>query len=191
VRDTRQRKPWRRPRYQMAAVAALGAAMVAATLIVGLGADDRKEPRTTVSDDARPTGTVTPSPAPPAAPRSVAPPRMPVDTRRQSAAKVIVSTSGSIEKNRRTLKVVSARSDLTGQRELAWIADAGHAVGDAWCTRNLRRSAQSEAGDQPTMLLCWRTSTTKSVYTLAIDIDKRPSEMASVAKLNATWNAMS
>jgi hypothetical protein len=114
-----------------------------------------------------------------------------VGARRQWVAKVTVVNSGTLSNDQRTMKVVSAHGDLTGQRELAWAADAGHAVGEARCTQNLRLDAQSKAGVRPGMLLCWRTSATKSVYTLAVDVVQKPSEQASVARLNATWTAMS
>jgi hypothetical protein len=183
-------------KYQVAGVVALGAAMIAATLIVGLGVDGRKDSRQTLvnlgaAPVASPAGSPTGSPAapPPAVPKAAgAAPH--VETQKEAVANVTVTMSGSINKDKHTLKVVSAHGDLTGQRELAWAADAGHAVGAARCTQNFRINPQSKAGIRPTMLLCWRTSATKSVYTLAVDIVRKPSERASVAKLNAIWNAM-
>lgn len=106
------------------------------------------------------------------------------------ADRVVVESSGSVSKDRRTMKVVSARTDLTGQRELAWIADAGEVVGTARCTRKFRIGAKTEPTERPTMLLCWRTSATRSAYTLAVDIDKRPSETVSVEALNKAWEKL-
>ena len=51
---------------------------------------------------------------------------------------VRTATSGSVAVNRRTVKVVSAATDLSRFRELAWRADDGHAVGDDHCTQNYR-----------------------------------------------------
>jgi hypothetical protein len=183
---------------QIAAVATLGAAMVAATLIVGLGRDGSDgddhsndaavkldRPSVAVSNAAPSRAAVTP----PAAKKAGSPTS--IDTQRQSAARVTVVNSGSLSMDKHTMKIVSAHGDLTGQRELAWAADAGHAAGAARCTQNFRFNPQSKAGGRPSMLLCWRTSATKSVYTLAVDITQKPSERASVATLNATWNAMS
>ena len=100
---------------------------------------------------------------------------------------VTVTTSGSLTADRHTLRVVSARTDLTGTRELAWAADAGHLVGDARCTQNVRLTPTAPARVRPTLLLCWRTSAERSAYTVAVDLDHRPSERDSVASLDQAW----
>jgi hypothetical protein len=103
------------------------------------------------------------------------------------AQDVEVATKGSVAKDRRTLKVVSAREDLTGQRELAWVADGGEPVGSSRCTQTFRFSGGTTAAERPTLLVCWRTSAEKSVYTVAVDLDGRPSKQASVAEIDKTW----
>ncbi|MFI5892552.1 hypothetical protein ACIA5D_20835 [Actinoplanes sp. NPDC051513] len=89
----------------------------------------------------------------------------------------------------RTLRVSSARQDLTGYRELAW-ARNGRAVGSATCTQTFTPSANVPARERPTMLLCWRLSAKKSVYTLAVDTQARPSMAASVAEIGKAWAAL-
>jgi hypothetical protein len=101
-----------------------------------------------------------------------------------------VTTSGSMPLLHHTMRVVSARADLSGQRELAWAADAGHRVGDAKCTQNFRFNPDSSARVRPTLLLCWRTSATKTVYTVAVDVDHRPSEQASLALIDQVWTKL-
>src|SRR5690348_5422495 len=146
-------------RYQVAAVAALGGAMMTATLIVGLGVDGHgpssdaalRHDVTTVKPGGsagaglpgRPSGSSAPAakgdaagagtPTPPAVANASRQPEPPA-VQPESVAKVKVTSSGSIAKDKATLKVVTAHTDLTGQRELAWAADAGHPVGDARCT---------------------------------------------------------
>ena len=73
-----------------------------------------------------------------------------------SSYSVSVMDLGSMPKDHHTLRIVSARGDLTGQRELKWAADAGHLVGTARCTKNFRIGTQPSASVKPTMLLCWR-----------------------------------
>jgi len=92
---------------------------------------------------------------------------------------------------RRTIRVVVGRTDLTGKLELAWVADAGHKVGDAHCTQNFRFAEGAPAGVRPTMLMCWRTSPTLSAYSLTIDFDHRPKDSDGVAALEAAWNSAS
>jgi len=106
------------------------------------------------------------------------------------AAGVTVRSSGSMPKDHHTLRVVSANSDLTGQRELAWVADKGQPVGDARCTQNFRIGPGAPARVRPTLLICWRTSAQRSVYTVAVDVDHRPSPKASVDELDRVWNEL-
>ncbi|MEU4429001.1 hypothetical protein AB0F81_51055 [Actinoplanes sp. NPDC024001] len=68
-----------------------------------------------------------------------------------------------------TIRIVSARSDLSGQRELALAGDQGKSVGDGVrCTNEVRIASGLPAGQRPTMLLCWRTSKARSVVTMAM-----------------------
>jgi hypothetical protein len=101
-----------------------------------------------------------------------------------------ITNSGSLPKDHHTLRVVSAPGDLSGQHELAWAADQGHAVGNARCTQNFRIGPKATARVRPTMLLCWRTSPHRTVYTVAVDLDHLPSEQASVATINQVWSKL-
>src|SRR5689334_204616 len=83
----------------------------------------------------------------------------------------------------RLLKISSARLDLTGYRELAW-ARNGQPFGSATCTQEFTTSTNSPVRERPTMLVCWRISAAKSVYTLAVDRKARPSKAASVAEID-------
>ena len=86
-----------------------------------------------------------------------------------------------------TLKVVSARQDLTGYKELGWVADEGEKVGDARCSDKIRLSVDAEATEHPTLLICWRTSAHRSVYTLAVKTDGKPSAKSSVTAIDRQW----
>jgi hypothetical protein len=103
-------------------------------------------------------------------------------------AKVHVEQSGS-DRAGKMLRVSSAHQDLTGYRELAWVRD-GKAVGDADCTKKITLSPQSPARARPTLLICWRLSAKKSVYTVAVDFKTPPPESVSVAALDRAWRAM-
>jgi hypothetical protein len=107
-----------------------------------------------------------------------------------AAKDVKVTTFGSVRKDRSTLRVMSARQDLSGQRELAWVADDGVAVGSAWCSQKFRFSGGTPVAEKPTLLVCWRLSEKKSVYTVAVKIDGRPSKAESVAAINKAWSKL-
>jgi hypothetical protein len=107
-----------------------------------------------------------------------------------AADEIDMKQTGSLQKDREMMKVYSARADLTGQQELAWITDAGEAQGTTRCTQKIRVSADSPAKERPTLLICWRTSAKKSVYTVAVKVSGRPSKAKSVAAVNRAWAAL-
>lgn len=104
-------------------------------------------------------------------------------------APVTVTQTGSLKKGA-ILRVVSARQDLTGLKELAWAADQGAPVGDARCTQRFRFVAGAPPAEKPSLLLCWRTSATKSVYTVAVAATGRPPAATSVAAIDARWTTL-
>jgi hypothetical protein len=69
----------------------------------------------------------------------------------------------------RSIRIVAGRTDLTGRLDLTWAADAGTVVGDARCTHDTKLTASSQPQIRPTVLVCWRTTPTFSVYSLIID----------------------
>jgi hypothetical protein len=90
-------------------------------------------------------------------------------------------------KERKTIRVVAARSDLTGKLELAWAADKGKKYGDARCTQNFEFADGGRVGIRPTMLMCWRTSETFSAYSIIIDFDKAPKPAEAVDAIADIW----
>ena len=115
---------------------------------------------------------------------------LPQTTTSVLTAAVTQTQSGTLRTDGRMMRVVSARQDLTGLRELAWVADRGVPVGDARCSQRFRFVAGAPATEKPTLLICWRTSAAKSVYTVAVAAEGRPSTAASVAAIDARWTAM-
>jgi hypothetical protein len=108
-----------------------------------------------------------------------------------SVTDVHVTNSGSPQDAGGTLKVVSAHGDLTGYQEMAWVGDKGEVVGDARCTQMFRLSNDEKATKRPTLLVCWRTSAAKSVYTVALSAKSPPSKKASVAAIEKAWAKLS
>lgn len=85
------------------------------------------------------------------------------------------------------LHVVSARYDLSGQRELLWAADKGKKVGEITCTQNFKFSNNLKPRVRPNMLMCWRTSAKKSVVTVLIDRGGKPSTVESAEVIESEW----
>ena len=86
-----------------------------------------------------------------------------------------------------SINVVTAKADLTGQRELAMAADNGTPVGDVRCTQRLRFANAMAPRTLPMVLLCWRVSAHKSVLTLATAKTGSPSPAASAAIIDREW----
>ncbi|WP_250007122.1 hypothetical protein [Actinoplanes sp. M2I2] len=104
---------------------------------------------------------------------------------------VKVENLGSARSPEGTLKVVSARADLTGYEELSWVGGEGEPVGPAQCTQKFRLSNDMKPMERRSLLVCWRTSAERSVYTVAVNPKARPSKEASVAAITKAWAKLS
>jgi len=87
-----------------------------------------------------------------------------------------------------TMRIMSARYDLSGQKEMLWAADQGSRHGDVRCTQNFHFSSTGKAAVRPTMLLCWRTSAARSVVVLTVA--KKPSAADSAGVIDQRWNQL-
>lgn len=101
---------------------------------------------------------------------------------------VTVSTEAGTDGS--SIRVVTARYDLTGRWSPVSGGDAGRVVGDARCTAKLTALPGGAAEERPTMLMCWRFSPLKSVVTVAVRPGARPLAGASVDVLDRNWTAM-
>jgi hypothetical protein len=90
-----------------------------------------------------------------------------------------------------TLRITTTRGDLTGQRPLLWAADDGEPAGGSRCTQKFRFSEGDLGGVRPTMLLCWRTSSSRSVAVLSIAKDGAPSTADATAVIEQEWKKLS
>jgi hypothetical protein len=106
------------------------------------------------------------------------------------AGPVTTKVIGSLAKDGATMRVLSAKHDLSGEREMLWAADDGVPVGNARCTQNFHFSNNRVPGERPTLLLCWRTSAKKSVVTVAVVKEGRPAKPASAAMIDKVWRTL-
>jgi len=113
--------------------------------------------------------------------------KRPLITPPEKPGEVTVTEHGG-GKDGKLLRIVTARKDLTGYSELAWVADGGTPVGDVKCSQKFRLSNETEPKERPTLLVCWRTSAKKSVYTVAVNVNGRPSRPQSVSAIDKAWS---
>ncbi|GIE33026.1 hypothetical protein Ait01nite_060710 [Actinoplanes italicus] len=90
-----------------------------------------------------------------------------------------------------TMRITTAEGDLTGQRPLLWAGDEGRTVGPNRCTQSFRFSQGDLGVERPTMLLCWRTSASRSVAVLSVDPDGTPSVEESAKVIDREWEKLS
>lgn len=87
-----------------------------------------------------------------------------------------------------TVRVTTARQDLTGGSALLLAGDRGKPVGGGVnCTDKVRFTRDAPAAEQPTLLLCWRTSSARSVVTMMATPEGKPSTDANISIINREW----
>jgi len=86
--------------------------------------------------------------------------------------------------------VVWARADLTGQRELQWVAGGVQSYGDASCTQRFQLGNEKKPSRKKTLLLCWRTSVQRSVIVIMVGVKNAPSKARAVRELDAKWRSL-
>lgn len=89
-----------------------------------------------------------------------------------------------------TMRIFTALGDLTGQRPLDWAADKGTSTGNSRCTQKFRFSRDEPGRVRPTMLLCWRTSATRSAAVLSVTPNGTPSTEETTATLADEWKKL-
>jgi hypothetical protein len=105
------------------------------------------------------------------------------------SSKVRRVEKGTLMDDRRTMRVVSSRQDLTDYAELGWVGDEGVPYGSARCSRTIQIS-DKPAAEKPTLMICWRTTPKKSVYTITVDLRKNPTPHEGVEALEKEWKRM-
>lgn len=108
-----------------------------------------------------------------------------VATKQVGDAELVTRQYGTAA-DRRYVRLVAARTDLTGKLELGWAADAGTVHGDYRCTQDVAPPGGTP-GVRKTVLLCWRATPGLSVYSLAIDFDAAPRPEAVLPALQQLW----
>lgn len=107
----------------------------------------------------------------------------------RTAEDVQMTTQGSLKEGG-IVRVVSAPEDLTGQRELAWVAGGVTRHRGVECSQTVRLSNDAQPQRKPNLLICWRTSAKKSVIAIVVDPQGRPSRSKAVGALEKKWRSI-
>ncbi|GAA0422923.1 hypothetical protein Aca07nite_24000 [Actinoplanes capillaceus] len=106
-----------------------------------------------------------------------------------SADDVKTTTEGSLKEGG-IVRMVTARGDLTGRGELAYVAGGVRKHRNASCSQTFQFSTNPRPAKKDNLLMCWRTSPVKSVLAIVVDPKGRPSRDKAVDALEKSWRAM-
>jgi hypothetical protein len=106
-----------------------------------------------------------------------------------SAASEAITVANEAGPDGTTIRVVSARYDLTSRGSMLWAADDGQAIADVRCTQNLLVDAKAQV--RPGMMLCWRASAGRSVVAVATSVYGRPPASSISAAIDRAWRRLS
>jgi hypothetical protein len=99
------------------------------------------------------------------------------------------STTGKIAEGG-TVRVIAARGDMTGQRELSWVAGGITKHRGVDCSQTFKFAQSPTPVKKDNLLICWRTSPKKSVAALVADMHGKPSKDRAVKALERKWRSM-
>jgi hypothetical protein len=115
--------------------------------------------------------------------------KRPVSAASREVADLTSTTEGSLDKGG-IVRMVTARGDLTGQQELAWVAGGTKKHRGVPCSQTVRFSADAAPQKKANLLICWRTSAKKSVISVVVDPKGHPSSDKAVDALEEKWRSM-
>lgn len=105
------------------------------------------------------------------------------------AADVKLTDKGSLKEGG-ILRMITAKEDLTGQRELGWVAGGVAKHRGVPCSQTFQFSTNPTPKKKANLLMCWRTSAKKSVIAIVVDPKGHPSRDKAVDALEKKWTAM-
>jgi hypothetical protein len=105
-----------------------------------------------------------------------------------TAAGEAITVANETSPDGSSIRVVSARYDLTARGASLGAADSGQPFGTVRCTQNLLVGQVAQV--RPQMLLCWRTSAAKSVVAVATSATGRPAAAVSAAAIDRAWRRL-
>ncbi len=108
----------------------------------------------------------------------------------QTAEEIDMTTRGSL-KSGGIVRVLAAREDLTGQRELAYVAGGVRKYRNVPCSQTFKFSTNPKPARKDNLLMCWRTTATKSVVAIVVDPKGKPSRDKALAAIEQKWRSMS
>ncbi|MEV4279502.1 hypothetical protein [Actinoplanes xinjiangensis] len=108
----------------------------------------------------------------------------------EAAARAAEEVTIGSAKEGGTMRIVTVRGDLTGQREIGWVAGGVKKHGEVECSQRFRLYNEQEPKTRPNLLVCWRTSAERSVIVVDTKIGGRPAVAKSLAVIEREWRKL-
>ncbi|MFC7527654.1 hypothetical protein [Actinoplanes sp. GCM10030250] len=106
-----------------------------------------------------------------------------------AAPPVEMTTKGSLKEGG-IIRTLTARGDLTGQRELAYVAGGVKEYRGVSCSQTFQFSTNPKPEKKDNLVMCWRTSAKKSVAVMVVDPKGKPSKDKAVDAIEKNWRSM-
>ncbi|GIE88755.1 hypothetical protein [Actinoplanes regularis] len=113
----------------------------------------------------------------------------PVAPKAKPLRDVQTTTEGSFAEGG-MIRILSARGDLTGQRELSGVAGGIEKHGNVSCSQTFKFATSPRPEKKPNLLMCWRATADKSVAAIVVDPNGHPSREKAAAAIEKKWKAM-
>jgi hypothetical protein len=89
-----------------------------------------------------------------------------------------------------TMRIVTVRGDLAGQREIGWVAGGIKKHGKVECSQRFKLYNEQKPKTRPSLLVCWRTSADRSVIVVDTKIGGRPAVAKSLSVIDREWRKL-
>jgi hypothetical protein len=99
------------------------------------------------------------------------------------------TTEGSLQEGG-IIRLVTARRDLAGQEELAYVAGGVQKYRNVPCSQTFQFSTNPKPVRKNNLLACWLTSPTKSVIVMVVDPKGHPSRDKAVDAIDKSWRSL-
>ena len=107
----------------------------------------------------------------------------------QTVGNVEITTTGSLKEGG-IVRIEAARANLSGQRELAYVAGGVKEYRKVPCSQTFQFSTNPTPAKKANLLMCWRTTPQKSVVAIIVDPKGKPSRDKAVDALEKKWRTM-
>lgn len=88
------------------------------------------------------------------------------------------------------MRIVTFHGDLSGEREIGWVAGGITKHGPVSCSQRFKLYNEQKPTERPSLLVCWRTSEKRSVIVTNTKLGGRPDVGKSLEVIDREWRKL-